>query len=358
MQIELIKSISKYKDFIKLLYKDDAHFKNNKSGILPIVCGKNKPFYKNSVQKMIAIKENGKTLCQAVFIKHKNSDELSVAFFDSLPDVDSAVELLLKEAENFAAENRAGKIVIGVEGHCNNGLGIPVKNSSYPGFGDSFGKDYYDGYFNTFTKVKLVSYCDKFENVKNRIRKDLEFLNGRLEDISFVQADFKKHFKLSLKRYTDLNNKIFASHRYYFERTYEEDFHLFITMNPLLKNENLIFAQKDGKDIGFLLWYPDYNQLVLQGKSAGVMTFIKYKLLNQYPKTMKVVEFGLLNEYKNTGIILKLISIAANIGIKKYPKTEKIITSWILDENNASRNLTKRYACNLYKESYVYEKII
>ncbi|MHB8127601.1 MAG: hypothetical protein ACYDEX_01195 [Mobilitalea sp.] len=359
MQIETVKNRKEYLGFIHELYKNDPHFKDNKTGIIPIVSGKNSPFYKNSIQKMVAVKEDKRTLCQAIFIIHRRSKtEMSIAFFEALPNQLNAVNVLIKHAEEFGNLHGVKKLVFGLDGHCNNSVGFSLTARSFPSFGESFQKEYYHEYFKGFRSVKLVSYFDSTINVNEQVEKGLLLFKNRNSDIQYEYANFGiASFANTMKRYTDLNNQIFKNHRYYFIRSYSEDYDLFHSMRLLLKNENLIFAKKADEDIGFILWYPDFNQLVTKGNGVGVLTFLKYKLFKSYPYSAKVVEIGMIDKHRNSGIMHMLFATAIE-AVNKYEKMSKIVSSWILDENNPSKNLTQRYTKKLYKEFIAYEKDI
>ena len=348
-------SKKEFLDFIKDLYKNDPFFKNNKKGIIDIVCNEKGEFYKNSKQKIVAVKKDSDILCQAVFIKHKNYNAVSVAFFEAVQNCRDAVELLIFEAERFAKNNNCKKIIIGLDGHCNNSLGFSIFNDSFPSFGEAFTKPYYSDYFKDLKPIKFVSFCDSKDNVSNAVFKDIKKIEQKMHGFNFEYADFNNFYK-TMKEYTDLNNEIFADHNYYFYREYGEDLELFLSMKPLLKPENLIFAKKDGKNIGFILWYPDFNMLVRKGKGAGASTFLKYRLFKIYPKSAKVVEIGILKKYRNTGLILKLFHLAIEVVNKKYKNTNKIISSWIMDSNFQSKGVTRKYTQKPYKDFIIYEK--
>ena len=467
MQLETISDIREYSKFIFNLYRDDEFFKDNKTGLLSVVCGAKSPFRNNSVQKMVAVRESGRTLCQVVFIIHKNSSELmSFAFFEALSGQQEAVLILIDNALEFAKSHSASKIVFGLDGHCNNSVGYALESQGFPSFGESYNKAYYSDYFKDFSAVKFVSFYDDIANVNSQVNKDLLVLNRQISrsinmqtisttkeeqlqtesmkttlekqlrtdsinttkeekprtdninttkeeqlqtesielhkiencnetntnhdnqnynmqtanikindsnkiDIGFMEKYFSdtlnvsleksdfgiNGFKETMRRYTDLNNCIFINHRYYFKRDYEEDYDLFNSMRPLLKNENLIFAKRNGVDVGFMLWYPDFNCYVPKGKGAGISTFLKYRILKISPSIAKVVEIGLVDSERNSGLILMLFAKAIFYA-NKYKGIKKVTSGWILDENTPSKNITKRYTKNLNKEFVTYEKVV
>ena len=346
-------TLKEYTKFSDGIYSNDRNYKDNKKGTMNIVVSQNRSFYKNSRQKIIAVKEDGKILSSCVLIIHNNEKQvLSVAYFEALEHSEKAVNMLLQYAEQYGSDNGCEKIVIGLDGHINNGLAFATSNKS-PSFGESYNPSYYNDYFKDYNPVKLVSFTENIKLVKQKINEDMEKFKSRKDKITLEFADFKNNFEGTMKRYTDLNNEIFPQHRYYFKREYQEDYELFDDMRPLLKNQNLIFAKCDGKDIGFVLWYPDFNELVKPKKGASVSTYIKYKILNQNPKSAKMVEIGVNRKYRLYGAILFLF----NAALENVDKSvSEIFSSWILDENCSSKSITQRYVKNHYKDYMAYEK--
>ena len=358
MHITEISSAKIYCRFIKKIYKQMPFFKDNKTALIKMLCNKNGVFYKNTKQKMLAVTENNETLCQAVFIRHKNyADVLMVSFFEALADNLPAVKMLMRHAAEYAARLGCKKIEVSLDGHCNNNLGFLADNfDSYPAFGSSYNPPYYNDYFKRlhFNEIELVSFWDYLQNVPkidNFPRKD---------DITLEYADFSpQNFTKTMKRFTDLNNTVFASHPYYFIRSYEEDAELFKSFSLLLKSHNLIFAVQNGKDIGFMLWYKDFNAFVPPGKAAGVTTFIKSRLLGLKTPQIKIAEIGILTQAEGTTAILKLFREGLGVlSREKYSPSTKLISSWILNSNVKSKRISKYFLKKKYKKMLVYEKNI
>jgi len=354
LQISKIE-LREYLAFIKKVYKDDKNFKDNKSSVVKIVCEKHRPFYKSSLQEMVAVKEKDKILCACVLIiNNKLPNELCVSFFEALPECREAVSMLIGYAEDFGRKNSCKRLVVALDGHVNYSVGLG-SDTGVPSFGESYSPLYYHEYFENFSKVKFVSFFEDVSLVRERINEDINKFKNQIEKVSIEYADFGAGFNKTMQRYTDLNNKTFDGHKYYCFRDYEEDTDLFKDLRPLLENRNLIFAKIKGEDVGFILWYPDYNELVPVGKGASIITFIKYKLLGKRPQTAKVMEIAVLPKYRQFGVILSLFDAA----IKAAPKnTKRILSSWILDENTKSKAITYRYAKQPYKEFFTYEKEI
>jgi hypothetical protein len=129
-------------------------------------------------------------------------------------------------------------------------------------------------------------------------------------------------------------------------------------MRPLLDGDNMIFAKVGDEVVGFLFWYPDFNELVLPGGQAGAGTFIKYRILGKSPCAVKAVQIGVLPEYENSGLILALFGEFYDVAMKKHKGLKVCASSWILEENQKSVKLSSKVLPHPYKEMSAYEREI
>jgi|GEM_PF-5862089 len=340
-------------------YKDTPGFINNKSGILKIICNPQGSFFRNSMQKMIGVKAQGKILCQCILIKHKNFDALTAAFFEAAANAAGAVEMMMAHATEVARSIGVRRLYIALDGHCNYSLGFSCGDHSRPPlFGESRNPHYYHAYFQYgYKKHGFSNYCGDFADISLNTQILTEKIGARAPYFE-TQCVNLKMFKQEMIRYTNLSNQIFAGHWYYFQREYDEDYELFNSMKPLLSSGNLIFAVKDGLDIGYIFLYPDFNQLVPPGKGAGAGTYLRHKIWGAIPSVIKVVEIAVLPQYRSSGAILALFAAGCRQIKQRYPQIKQVVSSWIADDNPASRNITKRFAPNLYGSYAAYEKEI
>ena len=68
------------------------------------------------------------------------------------------------------------------------------------------------------------------------------------------------------------------------------------------------------------------------------------------------MEYGILEEYRKIGLPLGLIN-QVFLSFKNY-NINRVITSWILDENKDSNSVCEAICDGLYKRYVVYEKRI
>ncbi|MCL2329988.1 MAG: N-acetyltransferase [Phycisphaerae bacterium] len=359
MELFTFNSVARFHRAMLSYYRHDPCFINNKSAILKIVCCKRGAFFNNTSQKMVGIREGREILCQCVLIKHKNFDALTLAFFEAKPGAQAAVELLKAHAEEYGKTVGAKRVVVSLDGHCDYGVGFSFGEPLPPMFGESYTPSWYCDYFqgDGYREIGFSGYWGDFAKNSQNLSRVFQWMEDRLADLTVACADFRR-FKSEIARYTDLSNRIFADHWYFFKREYREDWELFSTMKPLLGPCNLIFVQKDGTDIGFLLMYPDFNELVPVGRQVGIGTLLKYKLLKKPIRNMKITEIAVLPEYRNSGAILMLLVEASKQIRLHYPHVERVTSGWILDENYASQNITQRFTDQLHRHLKAYEKPI
>ncbi|MCL2632623.1 MAG: hypothetical protein FWD45_06025 [Coriobacteriia bacterium] len=352
MQLFEFRTSVEFEQSMRGFYRSDPLFKNNKSGTFRIVCNPRGAFYQNTAQRMIGVSDRGETLCQCVLIKRKAYDKVSVAFFEAKPNATDAVSLMMDAVAVFAKTYGANQLDIALDGHCSYGVGFAQGASQTPPlFGESYNPEYYNDFFyGDKNAVGFTSYTDSLANIAAR----LDRLKHSSE-ITVEPADFR-NFNDSIRLYTALCNSIFSNHRFCFYREEAEDLELFSGMKPLLSPHNLLFAKKDNQTIGFLLMYPDFNELVPAGGGAGVGTFIQHKVLRRPINTMKIVQIGVLPEFQSGRAIVQLFAEAIRLTRLHNPSINNVVSSWILDENRRSMSMVSQLAPKIHRRFFAYEK--
>ena len=242
------------------------------------------------------------------------------------------------------------KVVIGLYGHVNYGLGLldshfEKKNSfSSPG-----NPAYYNDYFRSLgcSETGLSSYfTSKLDDRLKRFDRLIAKLERSYEFRCFDKSRFTEYAKI----YTDLNNSCFTEHRYYYKRCYEDDCEMLKTLFLFMKEDSLVFAYHNGKPVGFIMWYPDWNELAAPGEAFGTKHFFLNLLKGKSIRTGKVME------YRSSGLPMALIKHVYD-SMKKQGCVQ-METSWILDENTDSNSFCKALCDETYKKYVVYEKDI
>ena len=345
-----------YLKFVTSIYKDNSFYKDTMSSILKAILLKQNEFSNHAYIYPVMIYNHNKIAAVCIYIHADNYEEaLQISYFEALPNEEAAVELIINFGKELCRKRSISKITLGLNGHVNFGLGLLSDHYDTPlSFGSNYNPSYYIDYFNSYKTIEytLTSFCGNMSDFNfDRQQKAIGKICSKF---TFRRANFRD-FKNEMKIYTDLNNQCFIDHPFYFKRGHREDYELFKDLKLFIKEENLIFAEKDGQPIGFMLWYPDFNELIPSGKSIGISTFIKNKLFSNKINKYRIVEMGILPPFHNTGAILGLFNECFKSTKGRYNLYE---TSWILDSNFKSRSFGVKWADKEYKHYKVYEILL
>lgn len=348
----------RFLDFRKTIYKERGLYVDNGYFMVCEIFSDKLNFTHDRFVCPVYITEGEKILCECIFFWAKEMPEyLQLCFFEALPDCEKAVSFLLKKAEKQIekwADKGCKKLVIGLHGHLNYGLGLLASHyDQCNSFSSPGNPEFYIDYFRNAgcKEVLLNSYRCGLPDT--RISRYDALLRKLYKNYSFRYFD-KKHFKEDAKLFCDLNNECFYDHRYYYNREYIDDYEMLKELFLFMKEDSIIYAFNKGKPAGFILWYPDFNELAKCGEAFGTKHFFTNKICGSRIKTAKVMEYGVLEEYRGSGLALALIQKAYE-AIQRYGITE-VETSWVMADNADSNSFCKELCDGLYKKYIVFEK--
>ena len=354
MKLETNIDRKKFLNFYKKQYLNNPLKRDSLSGLLKGLLYNKSEMCKSVDLEPVMVVHEGKTvmICLLAYA-HRMPDYIQMGFFESEELNVEAFELILNRAKKFAKEKKADKISASLNIHVNYGLGFLAGDyESVQSFGMAHNPEFYHLYFqlNEFRAIDMVSY-------KKNMKYADELLNSKirskLDSIYKVrEADFKDLEK-DINIYTDVNNKAFKGHLFYYPRKAEEDLELFKDLRFLLKPENLLFVEKNGEAVGFMLWYPDFNQIMKPNETVGLKTVIKNKLFSNKITTFKIVEMGVVPQERSRGAVLALFNHCFQCVKGKYDSVE---SGWILSHNNKSKDFGIKWADGESKHYKAYVK--
>jgi GNAT superfamily N-acetyltransferase len=301
---------------------------------------------------LLALDSSGSPLAAAILCRVEAEPRvLQISFFEALPNQQEAVDLLVAAAREQAKKVKAETVIAGMNGHVNYGFGFLADHyDSTPCFGSAYNPDYYHEYFSKHcaSEEKLVSYT--YDMAASDFVRERRILDRIFSQFTFRTGNFKD-LESEIRIYTRLNNECFAGHPLYSHRTFEEDFELFKPFSALLKEEHFLVAEADGEPIGFLLWYPDFNELVRPGKGVGLGTLFKMNVLRRQIRRFKIAEIGVLPKYRGTGAIVGLIRKCFELASLHHAICE---SGWVFEDNADSQSVCRRWNGIPYKTYKVY----
>lgn len=286
--------------------------------------------------------EGGEVLAACIYLLvDRMSDTLQLTFFEAMPGQRRAVDLLIERGWEIAREEGAKKLLLGLNGHVNYGLGFLAEGfDQVPIFGSSYNSPHViemlEGRGAEVTE--LMTYRTAMEGFELPISDRLkERIRSRYR---VVEADLD-HLEETAAIYTAINNAAFSDHAFYYPRRIAEDLELFKEFKAFLRPENLLFLYAGDRPVGFMLWYPDFNQLINPGETIGPRTWLRWKLKKDSIDTFKIVEIGILPAYQGKGGIVALFEACRERVRGRFTHCE---AGWILEENQASRGFGLKWA--------------
>ena len=345
MKAELIEGRSAYRTFEKVgaqVYQGNPWFKGTDASVQNLLLNSDSAFKSHAKIKRFIITDGNDLVARfALIYDYRLGDPIQVSFFEAqsgLGDVFSLIKKAILTHFPYCA-----KVVVGLNGHLNYGAGILLNRfDEAPLFGLPYNPEYYAGYFKDLICRKMVTFrfgMEAYHEWANNYqsKRGLEGLSVRFMN--------KNNIKAESAVYTYLNNQSFKDHPYWADRDNEEDLELFKPFRFFLDNENLIFAEINGKPVGFYLWYPDFNQLVTSQRDLTICDLMKFRFKNPID-TLRFTEIGIIPRYQGSPVALALISKSVPVLLEKgYKFCEG---GFIFEENKASIAFVKRIMKRCY----------
>lgn len=357
MKLILVKSKADKKRFInfyKKQYSNNSKTVEYLSMFLNLLLRGKSLVSRSTYLKPIMIVEDEKVIMICILAQAKRMDDvLQISFFESLTYKPEAFKLLLDKAEELAKERGTIEISASLNIHVNYGLGFLASDyDKKQSFGMPYNEEFYHRYFedNGFKSIDLISYKKEMESIEELFS---DRMKKRLKKTYKVRSINFEKFKEEINLYTKINNKSFKDHRFYYSRDADEDMELFKDLKHLLREENILFVEREGQAVGFMLWYPDFNQIMRVGERVGVKTVIKNKMFSSKINTFKIVEIGVIPSERDKGAILALLENCFQRVKGRYDYFE---SSWILEDNNKSKALAIKWSNAEFKKYKAYAK--
>lgn len=339
MKAEKVKSKKEIRQFhtiASIVYKGNPNYRATEASIEKLLIHGPTSFHKHAFVIPYLIYRDETPVGRFALIHDSNLEEyVQVAFFEAFSGLEGVAELIIDTARSTFPECK--KIVFGLNGHLNYGAGFLISDFDRPPlFGLPYTQAYYQHYFKDLTPRKMHSFrfaLDQYVEWNDQY-------NGLFEMQGLVVRKMsKKNLKRDSSIYTQLNNSAFTSHPYWANRLPEEDLELFNPFRFLMDEDNLIIAEVDGQPVGFVLWYPDFNELVKSGRDLNVIDVLRYKAGFRF-KTFRFTEIGILPEYQRTPVGLAMLRVVLDSVKKKGFKYCE--AGFIFEENKASILLANR----------------
>ncbi len=139
--------------------------------------------------------------------------------------------------------------------------------------------------------------------------------------------------------------------------TEKEMKHMAKKLKQIADPDIIVLAEENGRPVGFGFALPNYNE-VLKDMNGRLFPFgfIKFLLKKRKIKGIRVLVFGIVREYRMTGLSYLLYSRLYKNALKKGYKWAE--TSWQLEDNEPVNKFVMSIGGRIYKKYRIYQKNI
>jgi hypothetical protein len=338
------KELKQFYAISSLIYEDIKYFRATDKELIKFLVEGISSFHSHSEVIPYLIIQDKKVVGRFVLIFDIRLKEyVQISFLEFLPETDKIlVDKVIETVNNYTSKKK--KIIFGLNGHLNYGVGyLKNKFNEIPVYGLPYTPEYYLEYFKNLKERELVSFrlpltdIEKFSyNISEKFKNN---------EITVRCADFN-YFDYEIEIYTSLNNNGLRNHPFWSERDAKEDIELFEPLKFMIKPEHLLIAEYKDTPVGFLLWFPDFNQLLKRNDSELKYNnklspqFLQYKFFNKID-TFRLSEIVIIPEFHKKFVDIALIKKLTEV-VKPY-NYKFCEGGFIFKENFSSINLATRY---------------
>lgn len=326
-------------DFVYRVYAGQPSYKDTLMPVQKLFLDRSDVFTVESFVRPVQVASDGEILAQCMLVHHPKLPMLQVAFFEALPRQVEAVERLIQEARAEARRRGLVRIVAGLNGHLAYGVGFLADAFDMPcSFDSIYTPDYYLSYWSAHADDVRTLTTYRFCVAEAIVPEPV--LRRASAAFRYRQMDLGR-FEQEMILFGELSNRCLMQTYLYFEREPRAMYQLLRPMRPLLDSRHLIFACHDGREVGFLFWHPDFNEIVPGGRrNSALATGFRCLLGRNRIRTAKLNAVGVEPRYQGSSVVAGLLGELVQSCAGRY---ESVETNFVWDSNRKSRLLNTRF---------------
>jgi hypothetical protein len=347
------RDLASYASFCRDIYRDNPFFRDSGlTGVLRMISSGREPFFRHAEITPVMVGSNGEILAVCLLIANREQpDMLQLSYFEAREGCQSAVDLLMTAAATLCKKKGLPRIVIGLD----NVLGMLADNfDCVPCYGTRYNPAYYPDYFDKYGAREHILASYLIDPNRCITAREQKILNRIGKKFTCRVANWR-HLGRETAIYTYLKNRCFAGHSFFAPGSVEINYRMFSSYQSLISGQNLLILERDGLPAGYLLWFPDYNQLLAPGDVMDQDTCRRYRMRGRKIDKFTVAEIVVLPEYQGSGAILVLLDQCLQLTKASYDRCE---TGWIFDDNIKSKGFGIRWADSEYRHYKIFEVFV
>jgi GNAT superfamily N-acetyltransferase len=328
------------------------------------------PFFEHAEAEYFVAERDGRIVGRVAAIHnrlHNETHEDAVGFFGFFESIDdqSVADALLSRAAEWCRARGLTVLRGPASFSTNDECGLLIEGfDEPPTIMTPHNPPYYIGLIERagFAKAKdLLMYEGGSEKGFVKVPERLE----RAVDLMLKRAGVTlrplntRDFQAEVERVKVLYNACWEKNWGFIPMTDAEIDHLAVQFKPVVVPDQVVFAMKDGKPIGFALALPDFNVVFRKHRSGNMFPAaldLLWQLKRKKIRRARVLLLGVLPEYRGKGIDSALYHwIWTKSGDHGMYWAEG---GWLLEDNPAIRLGLEKMTFTHYKTYRLYDKAI
>lgn len=233
-------------------------------------------------------------------IEYPNDDNIYIGFFECIND-SKVAKYLFEQIQKLAKKFNKNKIIGPVDGSFFHKYRLKINNFNIPYTGEPYNKDYYfklfkDNNYHIFEHYVSNYYQELSNDYENKlfISHYNEFINKGYKIESLKMDEFSN----IIEEVYYLLTSLYAHFPIYKSITKDDFINLFMSLKQII-NPNLVkLAFYKDKLVGFLICFPNYNNLVYQ---LNIINILKILRIKNNPKEIVAPYLGVDYNHKGLG---------------------------------------------------------
>ncbi len=333
------------------IYKDDPNYVRPLDSMVESVFDTTNPVFKPDLTKrFLLISRQQEVIGRiAAFVNSKKAFGFEqptggIGFFECI-DSQEAANCLIDAARDFLTS----KGMEAMDGPINLGendafWGLLIEGFTMPGFGMNYNPPYYQqlfenygfyAYYNQITNhLDLTKrFPDRFWTIARRV--------AQKEEYTFRHFSIKESERY-LDDFIEVYNEAWVFHENFTPMDKKVLRGLFNQAKSFLVEDMIWYAYHDGEPVGFLVIFPDINNIIrhFHGNLGWINKFRFLFMVNssRYLNRGRVVVFGIKPKFQRSGLESALF-YQLRKGVERHPNFKELEISWVGDFNVKMRAL-------------------
>jgi hypothetical protein len=369
VRIKKVSTKKDLKEFIKFpweIYKSDPNW------VPPLIMDvkdklnrKKNPFFEHSEMDLFLAYRDGKITGRIAAIvddNHNKFHDEKVVFFgmyECFDDLETTQALLDKVAAwglDRGMDTLRGPMNLSMNDEC---AFLLEGFDSPPMVMMTYNPRYYLGLMEKAGLVKAKDlyafYMDATEDVVQKIQVLVDDIKKKTS-VSLRSVNMKK-IEEEVEKIKYVYNNGWEKNWGFVPWTENEMDHMAKKLKTFADPDIVIIAEDKDRPVGFAFALPNYNEVLI--KLNGRLTpwaILKFFVYRKRIESVRAIVFGIVKEYRQTGLSYMLYSeFEKNVKKKGYKWGE---TSWQLEDNDAINRFVKSIGGEVYKKYRLFEKNI